>query len=152
MTTGSAIRLQRLFRHHRSRTFVVPLDHSLTSGPTARATGLDNLVAGICTSGADAVVLHKGNLRQVAPDHFTQTALILHLSGGTDLAPDPDAKHLVATVDEALRHGADGVSVHVNLGSAGEARQLADLAAVAGACDRWGMPLLAMVYPRGPRI
>ena len=48
--------------------------------------------------------------------------------------------------------GADAVSVHVNLGSLDERSQIADLAAVAGACDRWNMPLIAMVYPRGPRI
>jgi 2-amino-4,5-dihydroxy-6-oxo-7-(phosphonooxy)heptanoate synthase len=42
------------------------------------------------------------------------------------------------------------VSVHVNLGSREEQRQIKDLAAVAGACDRWNVPLLAMMYPRGP--
>jgi 2-amino-4,5-dihydroxy-6-oxo-7-(phosphonooxy)heptanoate synthase len=55
-------------------------------------------------------------------------------------------------VEEALRVGADAVSVHVNLGSDQEARQIADLAAVAGECDRWNVPLLAMVYARGPQI
>jgi 2-amino-4,5-dihydroxy-6-oxo-7-(phosphonooxy)heptanoate synthase len=48
--------------------------------------------------------------------------------------------------------GADAVSVHVNIGSDTEERQLADLGGVAAECDRWGLPLLAMVYPRGPRI
>lgn len=129
---------------------MVPLDHSLTSGPMAEP--IDTLIGQIASGGADAVVLHKGSLRQVTPARFASTALILHLSGGTDLAPDPDARCLVATVEEAVTCGADAVSVHVNLGSAGEARQLADLAQVATACDRWGMPLLAMVYPRGPRI
>jgi 2-amino-4,5-dihydroxy-6-oxo-7-(phosphonooxy)heptanoate synthase len=42
--------------------------------------------------------------------------------------------------------------VHVNLGAADEMRQIADLAAVAEVCDRWNMPLLAMMYPRGPKI
>jgi 2-amino-4,5-dihydroxy-6-oxo-7-(phosphonooxy)heptanoate synthase len=67
-------------------------------------------------------------------------------------APDPDAKYLVGTVEEAVRLGADAVSVHVNLGSAGEADQVRDMATVAEACDRWNVPLLAMMYPRGPRI
>ena len=67
-------------------------------------------------------------------------------------APDPDAKYLVSGVAEALRLGADAISVHVNLGSAGEREQIADLGAVADACDRWNVPLLAMMYPRGPRI
>jgi len=55
-------------------------------------------------------------------------------------------------VEEAVALGADGVSVHINLGSDTEAAQLTDLGAVAGQCARYGLPLLAMVYPRGPRI
>jgi 2-amino-4,5-dihydroxy-6-oxo-7-(phosphonooxy)heptanoate synthase len=42
--------------------------------------------------------------------------------------------------------------VHVNLGSLDEARQISDLAAVSEACEQWNVPLLAMVYPRGPHI
>ena len=52
----------------------------------------------------------------------------------------------------SVRLGADAVSVHVNLGSDEETRQVADMAAVAGACDRWNVPLMAMVYPRGPKV
>ena len=44
------------------------------------------------------------------------------------------------------------MSVHVNVGSLNEDRQLWDLAGVADACDRAGLPLLAMLYPRGPGI
>ncbi len=76
----------------------------------------------------------------------------MHLSASTVHAPDPDAKYLVASVEEALRLGADAVSVHVNIGSRAESRQVADLAVVSDACDRWSVPLLAMMYPRGPNI
>ena len=39
-----------------------------------------------------------------------------------------------------------------NLGSGTERRQLADLGAVAASCDAWNLPLLVMIYARGPRI
>ncbi len=55
-------------------------------------------------------------------------------------------------MEESLRLGADAVSVHVNLGSLDERQQIADLGAVSDACDQWNVPLMAMVYPRGPRI
>lgn len=145
------VRLHRLYRNTPQRLMIVPMDHSVTDGPIA-GDGLDRLVGRLATNGVDAVVLHKGCLRHIDPDWFTRTSLILHLSASTRHAPDPDAKYLVATVEEALRIGADAVSVHVNLGSAGERWQVADMAAVADACDRWNVPLLAMVYPRGPRI
>jgi hypothetical protein len=43
--------------------------------------------------------------------------LIVHLSASTSLGPDPNAKVDVAEVEEAIRLGADGVSVHVNIGN-----------------------------------
>jgi 2-amino-4,5-dihydroxy-6-oxo-7-(phosphonooxy)heptanoate synthase len=146
------LRRTRLLSHDDGRLFVVPLDHSVTNGPIARGRGLNTLVGQLTAGGVDAVVLHKGVLRHVDPALFVSTRLIVHLSASTQHAQDPDAKYLVAGVDEALRMGADAVSTHLNLGSAEEHRQVADLATVADACDRWNVPLVAMVYPRGPRI
>jgi len=149
---GRALRLRRLFRHGDGRLFTVPLDHSVTDGPITRHGDLDELVGELARNGADAVVLHKGSVRYVRPQWFQETSLIVHLSASTSRAADPDAKFLVGNVEEAVRLGADAVSVHVNLGSRTEARQIADLATTAEACDRWNLPLLAMVYPRGPRL
>lgn len=147
-----SLRLRRLSRRGDDRFVVVPLDHAVTDGPITAGAGLDPLVGDLVRGGADAVVLHKGGLRRVSPARFASTSIVVHLSASTAHAPDPDAKYLVATVEEALRAGADAVSVHVNLGSDGERQQVRDLATVADACDRWNLPLLAMVYPRGPRI
>jgi 2-amino-4,5-dihydroxy-6-oxo-7-(phosphonooxy)heptanoate synthase len=149
--SGRDLRLRRLFRNG-PRLLVVPLDHAVTDGPIPTSGGVGALVARLADNGADAVVLHKGGVGRIDPHAFGETALIVHLSASTRFAPDPDAKYLVASVEEALRVGADAVSVHVNLGSRDERQQIADLAATADACDRWGMPLLAMIYPRGPRI
>ncbi|MYR35555.1 2-amino-4,5-dihydroxy-6-one-heptanoic acid-7-phosphate synthase [Nocardiopsis alba] len=146
------IRGHRLYRYADERLLVVPLDHSISDGPITGRRSLDDLVGTLSTSGVDAVVLHKGALRYVDPLWFAETSLIVHLSASTAHAPDPDAKYLVAGVEESLRMGADAVSVHVNMGSDQEARQIADLAAVAESCDRWNVPLLAMMYARGPQI
>ncbi|MDT0444204.1 beta/alpha barrel domain-containing protein [Streptomyces johnsoniae] len=109
-------------------------------------------VGTLASNGVDAVVPHKGRVPFVDPRRFAGLGLILHLSASTVHAPDPDAKCLVASVESAVRLAAEAVSVHVNLGSDDERRQIADLAAVADACTEWGLPLLAMMYPRGPRI
>jgi 2-amino-4,5-dihydroxy-6-oxo-7-(phosphonooxy)heptanoate synthase len=146
------VRLDRINRGSDGRLLVVPLDHSVTSGPYVRSGELDGLVGRIARNGADAVVLHKGAVRHVSSCWFRSMSLIVHLSAGTVRSPDPDDRYLVAGVDEALRLGADAVSVQVNLGSTSDRHQVADLAAVAASCERWGVPLLAMVYPRGPGI
>jgi 2-amino-4,5-dihydroxy-6-oxo-7-(phosphonooxy)heptanoate synthase len=149
---SKAMRLHRLFRHGR-KLVVVPLDHSVSDGPIARRGGsVDQLVGDMAASGVDAVVLHKGSLRHVQHTHFGAMSLIVHLSASSGHAIDPDAKYLVTGVEEAVALGADAVSVHVNLGSLDERTQIADLGAVAGSCDKWNVPLIAMVYPRGPHI
>jgi 2-amino-4,5-dihydroxy-6-oxo-7-(phosphonooxy)heptanoate synthase len=150
--TGRTLRLQRLHRHGQ-RLLVAPLDHPIAIGPLLpHAAGLDDLVGCLARGGADAVVLHKGAVRRVAAHRWTDLSLVVHLNASTPIGGEPDEKYLVCSVEEALRAGADMVSVHVNLGARTEARQLQDLADVAADCDRWGVPLLAMAYPRGPGV
>jgi len=146
------LRLRQLYRQDDSGLLVVPLDHAIGAGPLAHRGDLDSLVAQLADNGADAVVLHKGAVRRVRPRRFQELSLVLQLNAGTSLAADPDAKYPVATVAEALRLGAHAVSVHVNAASLTEDRQVAHLAAVAESCDRWGVPLLAMMYVRGPDV
>ncbi|VVB70488.1 2-amino-3,7-dideoxy-D-threo-hept-6-ulosonate synthase [uncultured archaeon] len=58
----------------------------------------------------------------------------------------------MATVEEALKIGADAVSIHVNVGAEDESNMLSTFGAVSRSCQEWGMPLLAMMYPRGKKI
>jgi len=146
------LRLRHLHRQDDSGLLVVPLDHAVGAGPLGHRGDLDRLLAEIADNGADAVVLHKGAVRRVSPQRFRRMSLVLQLNAGTGLAADPDAKYPVAGVEEALRLGAHAVSVHVNVASMTEDRQIAHLAAVAGSCERWGVPLLAMMYVRGPQV
>lgn len=150
--TGKTLRLERLSRAGDGRYLFIPLDHSVSDGPIVRAAGFPDLVGDIAEGGADAVVVHKGRARLIPPALLTRTGLVVHLSASTNAGPDVDAKVLVGDVEECVRLGADAVSVHVNIGSDTEPAQLSDLGAVAAACERWGMPLIAMVYPRGPRV
>ncbi|WP_431039037.1 2-amino-3,7-dideoxy-D-threo-hept-6-ulosonate synthase [Streptomyces sp. P6-2-1] len=150
--TGKAVRLTRLSRPGDGRFLFVPLDHSVSDGPVVSAAGFGELVRSIADGGADGIVVHKGRARMIAPQVLAHCSLVVHLSASTAHGPDTNAKVLVGDVEEAVRLGADAVSVHVNIGSDTEGGQLADLGAVASACERFGMPLMAMIYPRGPRV
>lgn len=151
-STGKSTRLAKLSGHRDGRFLFVPLDHTISDGPIATAGGFDRLVRDIVAGGADAIVVHKGRARAITPELLTACSLVIHLSASTAHGPDSNAKVLVGDVEDAIRLGADAISVHVNLGSDTEPGQLADLGSVAAACDRWGMPLLAMIYLRGPRV
>ncbi|GAX56130.1 2-amino-3,7-dideoxy-D-threo-hept-6-ulosonate synthase [Streptomyces olivochromogenes] len=152
LTTGLDVRLSRLSRHRAGHFLFVPMDHSVADGPITTAARFNHLVSTVVDNGADAIVVHKGRARAVDPQLLRSCGLIVHLSASTPHAPDGDAKILVGDVADAVRAGADAVSVHVNIGADTEAAQLADLGTVARACQEWNLPLLAMVYPRGPRI
>ncbi|MGI5503379.1 2-amino-3,7-dideoxy-D-threo-hept-6-ulosonate synthase [Lentzea sp. CA-135723] len=147
-----ALRLRRLSRPNDDRYLFVPLDHSVSDGPVVPRDRWHELVRSVVLGGADAIIVHKGRVRAIDPAVLGDCALIVHLSAGTAHMADVNAKVLVGEVDEALRLGADAVSVHVNIGSDTEAAQLTDLGRVAAACDSWNVPLVVMAYARGPRV
>jgi class I fructose-bisphosphate aldolase len=127
------------------------MDHGASVGPVAGLEDIARSVQAAAKGGATAVVLHKGLVPHALPS-LGRAGLLVHLSASTALNPDPDDKRLVGTVEEAVALGADGVSVHVNIGAARESAMVEDLGRVATECARLGMPLLAMMYARGHEI
>ncbi|MGQ9459678.1 MAG: 2-amino-3,7-dideoxy-D-threo-hept-6-ulosonate synthase [Candidatus Bathyarchaeaceae archaeon] len=148
MEPGKKRRLKRIFRDD-ERTVIVPMDHGVTVGPVAGLVNMQETINKLLQGGVDAVVLHRGIAKHVDTG---KAGLIVHLSGMTRLGSDPDNKVQVCSVEEAVRIGADAVSVHVNIGAEQEDKMLVKLGMVADDCDKYGVPLLAMMYPRGPKI
>lgn len=152
MHIGKSIRLERIFNRNTQRTIIVPLDHGVTIGPVYGLVDLRETVNRVAEGGANAVLMHKGLVRCGHREEGKDVGLIVHLSAGTMHSPFPNTKTLVGTVEEAIRVGADAVSVHVNLGDETESQMLHDFGKVGNAANNWGLPLLAMIYGRGPKI
>lgn len=131
---------------------IVPMDHGISIGPTDGLYDMKETVDAVANGGATAVVMHKGIVRFSHRASGKDIGLILHLSASTDMGKTSNSKVLVATVAEALKMGADAVSMHVNIGAETEPEMLNDLGMVSDQCQEWGMPLLVMAYPRGPGI
>jgi len=145
---GKERRLRRLLPD--GRIVMVPMDHGVSDGPIQGLQDMQAIISKLADgSSVDAVVVHKGIARKV---DVGPMGLIVHLSGSTKLAPESRWKVRVCSVLEAIRLGADAASVHINIGAPNEAQMLADLGQVAEECDEYGIPLLAMMYPRGPNI
>lgn len=150
---GKGIRLERIINRETRRTIIVPMDHGLTAGPIKGIDkDLDDMVNKIALGGADAVLGHVGIPLYAHRGYGPDIGLILHLSGSTSLSPDSNYKVLVNTVLEALKFGADGVSLHINIGTKSDPEMLEILGKVSRECREYGMPLLAMMYPRGENI
>ncbi len=148
MNEGKTRRLKRLFQKD-NRTVIVPMDHGVTVGPIAGITNMQSITDQLVKGKVDAILVHKGIARRIDIDG---AGLIVMLSGMSNLSPNVNAKVQVCSVQEALRLGADAVSVHVNIGAQDEDKMLANLGKVSEECDVFGIPLLAMMYPRGPKI
>jgi len=149
---GKRIRMDRIMNRNTRRTVIIPMDHGITIGPVKGLYDMREAVNKIAEGGANAVLLHKGIIRAGYRGYGRDIGLIMHLSGSTALGPDPDNKVSVAEVEEAIKLGADAVSIHINVGSETEPEQLRALGRTAKICEEWGMPLLAMMYPRGKKI
>lgn len=149
---GKSIRIERILDRNTGKTVIVPLDHGVTVGPIKGLIDMGKTVDMVAEGGANAVVGHLGLPLHGHRGTGKDIGLILHLSASTSLGPDPNHKVLVNTVQWSLKVGADAVSVHINVGAEDEAKMLEDLGTVAVECMEWGMPLLAMMYPRGPKI
>lgn len=149
---GKNIRLERLFDRKSKRTIIIPMDHGLTLGTIKGLENLVEMVDKVAKGGANAVLEHSGMVGAGHRQYGRDVGLIVHLSGATSLAPDPDKKVLVCSVERALKMGADGVSIHINIGANEEPEMLQDAHTVIEASREWGVPVLAMMYPRGEKI
>ncbi|WP_147822541.1 2-amino-3,7-dideoxy-D-threo-hept-6-ulosonate synthase [Salidesulfovibrio onnuriiensis] len=152
MHIGKAIRLERIFNRNTGRTIIVPMDHGVTVGPIDGIVDMKEAVGRVVEGGANAVVEHKGLVRCGHRAEGKDIGLIVHLSASTSLSPFPNAKSLVASVEDGIRLGADAVSIHCNLADETESKMLSDFGKIASDASNWGMPLLAMVYARGPKV
>ena len=149
---GKQIRLERIMDRNTGKTVIIPMDHGMTLGQIDGLLNMSDTIAAVSDGGANAIILHKGLVRTGHRRKGRDIGLIIHLSAGTSMNPDPNDKILICSVEEAISLGADAVSIHINLGAPQESRMLESAGQVVRECNRWGMPLLAMIYPRGQGI
>ncbi len=142
---GKKRRMNRIIKN--GRTVILPMDHGITK-PEKGIEKIDRVVE-LVGEYIDAVIVHKGVAKHSEVLADMDAALIIHLSGSTVWAEDPNDKRIVTSVEKTISLGADAVSVHVNVGSKTEGEQIERLGEISEICDWYSIPLLAMMYPRG---
>ncbi|QLK24924.1 2-amino-3,7-dideoxy-D-threo-hept-6-ulosonate synthase [Natrinema zhouii] len=149
MTTGTDARLERIGTD--GSYVIVPMDHGITMGAVQGLKDIESTIDGVTSGGADAILTQKGIAPRVH-DNKNGRGYIVHLNGSTTIGPDEEDKRMTGTVEEAIRVGADAVSFHINVGSEHEPDQLSELSEVTETAERFGIPVLAMAYARGPGV
>jgi fructose-bisphosphate aldolase/2-amino-3,7-dideoxy-D-threo-hept-6-ulosonate synthase len=139
-------RFSRLFRAGTRKMLVVPMDDDLLSGPEYRLRDLAGVVTSIAKGGADTTVGFPGLYRHCSQG-LQGLGTILNLTASTSRGIHT-RKVLASTVEDALVLGVDAVAVHVNIGSQHEPEMLRILGETRSSCQRWGVPLMALMYPR----
>lgn len=148
MVSGRQVRLGRIL--DQGRMLCIPMDHGISSGPIQGLEDPASMIYRCEDAGLTSVIINKGVLDSMPKP--TRAGILVHLSASTSLSPYPNRKMLFGTVKEAVSMGADGISVHINVGGKEEPEMLEQLGMVSDQCHKWGMPLLAMMYPRGENI
>jgi fructose-bisphosphate aldolase/2-amino-3,7-dideoxy-D-threo-hept-6-ulosonate synthase len=149
---GKKIRIERLMNRESRNMVIIPMDHGISDGPIEGLINVTDTVNKVAEGGANAVLMQKGMVGYGHRGYGHDIGLIVHISASSALSPDPNAKVQVCTVEEVIKMGADAVSMHVNIGSKTETDQLEMLGTISRDCGEWGIPLLAMMYPRGKKI
>jgi fructose-bisphosphate aldolase / 2-amino-3,7-dideoxy-D-threo-hept-6-ulosonate synthase len=148
MVFGRDIRLNRILKN--GKMLCIPMDHGISNGPIQGLEDIHTVIYKCQNEGLTCVLVNKGIAKSLPRP--LNIGLIVHLSGSTSLGPSPNRKMLLSSVEEAMRLGADAVSVHINIGAKEEPEMLYKLGLISDKCDEWSMPLVAMMYPRGENI
>jgi len=148
MVSGAQIRLNRILRD--GKMLCIPMDHGISNGPIEGLEDPHSIIYKCEDHGLTSVIINKGILKTLPKP--TKIGILVHFSSSTSLSSFPNRKMLTGSVEEAVRLGADGVSLHINIGGKEEPEMLEQLGTISEQCHKWSMPLLAMMYPRGEKI
>jgi len=130
----------------RGKTVILPMDHGVSDGPIPGLVDMEPTLKKAREGGVSAIVIHKGIFKKYK-NVIGDLPTFIHISASTGMG-NVLKKVLIATPQEVKDMGAQGVSIHLNLGNEYESEMLADLGRISRECEELGLPLLAMMYPR----
>lgn len=126
------------------------MDHSPAIGPCEGLIDPVETIETICAEKPDTIFTHFGNIKQAMPVlAANRLPFLLSISTATIKSVDPARVYLVDTVEHALEIGACGVSMRIFVGAPYDYEMIQNLSKVALECEKYGMPLMAMMYPYG---
>ena len=135
---GKKVRLSKIFRDD-GKTLIVALDHGMAFGPLPGMTDPLDVIGKVLKGNPDALLLSPGLLR-LSAGSLGKVSAIMSINCGL--------KDYNSIVREALRLGADAIKLMVFTHGPDEAENLKSLYELSIACEEWGLPLLAEMYPR----
>jgi class I fructose-bisphosphate aldolase len=161
LSAGKKARLHRILYRHGLRNgtaIFLPYDQGLEHGPRDFFANPDSsdpkyIIKLALEGGFNGIAIQIGLARKFYWEYAGEVPLVLKLNGKTDIpaAADP-VSPVNATVEEAVRLGADAVGYTLYVGTPAQERDFAQYLRVREDAERFGMPLIVWSYPRGAAI
>ncbi len=161
LAPGKRARLRRLlfeFGPGQGTLMLLPIDQGIEHGPrdffpNPASKDPEYQFRLAAEAGYSAIACQIGLATKYYPDYAGQVPLILKVNGKTDVPPSDEALSSTnASVEDAVRLGADAVGYTLYVGSPRQYEDLHQLKGVREDCERYGMPLVIWSYPRGRDI
>lgn len=155
---GKKARLHRLFYQFgpgQGFGMFLPVDHGLEHGPIdflPNPPSADpNYILRLAVEGRfSAVVFQYGIASRYYAPFAGRVPLVLKINGKTNIPPaDEPISPLTATVEDAVRLGADAVGYTLYVGSPRQDEDFKQFLEVRREAERFGMPVIVWAYPRG---
>jgi len=161
LNAGKKARLRRILFDHGLRNgtaLFLPYDQGLEHGPRdffANPVSSDPryILRLAVEGGFNGIAIQIGLAEKFYWDFAGEVPLVLKLNGKTEIPPDDEAlSPLHASVEDAVRLGADAVGYTMYVGTPAQERDFAQYRSVRRDAHRLGMPLIVWAYPRGSAI
>jgi len=161
LDTGKKARLTRILFEYglgNGTAMFLPYDQGLEHGPrdffaNPPASDPRYVVKLAQEGGFNGIVVQIGLAEKFYWDYAGEIPLVLKLNGKTDIPSDAEAlSPLNATVEDAVRLGADAVGYTLYVGTPAQAVDFEQYRRVRQDAARLGMPLIVWAYPRGAAI
>ena len=158
LSPGKRTRLHRLLYGRgpgAGRMVVLPIDQGLEHGPRDFFINPESLnpefqLRLAVEGNFSAIALQIGLADKYLTPFAGRIPLILKINGKTEVPPDDEAfSPLTASVEDAVRLGADAVGYTSYIGSPAQDRDFAQFARVRQDAERYGLPTILWAYPRG---
>lgn len=149
---GKAVRMSRLVNQKSGKMMAITVDHAISRG-IAPMTGLQPIqqtINAIVKGRPDAMTMTKGIAEHCMWEQAGKTSILLKCSSYAPAHPTKDIAF--GTVDEAIRMGADAVSIGAMTFGDYQDVQFEEIGKFSEECMRKGMPLIGHVYPKGEHV
>lgn len=149
---GKEVRMSRLVNAKSNKMMAITVDHAISRGIAPMTgiqsiqTAIDKIVAGR----PDAMTMTKGIAERCMYQHAGKVSILMKCSSYAPVHPTRDA--VFGSVDEAIRMGADAVSVGAMTLGDYQDIQFEEIGRISEECMAKGMPLIAHIYPKGESV